>query len=102
MKVIYLNSKTTYIDTTKLSAALDKMNISYYFSDESFCPHYVAYKEYNLNNKWVTSVSNSSDGHFNNIKSNPNVELIEVDNIKEFVRQIYYLHYNCNNTNALF
>lgn len=101
MTVIYLNGKSTYVDERKLSTALDKMNISYYFSDISFCPHYVAYKEV-VNNKWVTSVSNTSDGHFNNIKSHSDVEIIECTNLRDFVKQIYFLHYNKDNTNALF
>lgn len=100
MKVILIDGKKQYIDESKLSKALDKMHAKYYFSDIEFCPYYICYGEI-VNGKLIYTVNNISIGYFNNIKSQ-NVDIIEVNTLRDFITEIYNLIFNKENHNKLF
>lgn len=91
------------LDIDKLKEACLRLKISEpYISDISFCPHLVGYIQV-VKNVEDVCVVNVNDGRYASMKNTGGIEIIECDDLKNFIIEIYNLKYDKNEVdNALF
>lgn len=91
--VITYNYSNSPVDFSKLENACNKLQVDYFFSDSRFCPILSVRKEI-IDNKEKVIVETINEGLFNSLKTRTEeVSLKEVDNLKDFILEVYKLRW---------